>query len=141
MWAVLELMVFVGSDRSGGPERCGASTLALSQLIDLNILEFHTLLEPLENQQSTLPRESFVSRSFHLRSAAVKSLHSTNKSVEYRRRTCSCVRSHNSYIGPERRDSIESLHGSRLHYPTAAHTRHVNYRSVSGCQWYAWHIL
>ena len=42
LWAVLELMVFVGSDRSGGPGRCGASTLALSQLIDLNILEFHT---------------------------------------------------------------------------------------------------
>ena len=40
--AVLELMVFVGSDRSGGLGRCGASTLALSQLIDLNILEFHT---------------------------------------------------------------------------------------------------
>ena len=42
LWAVLELMVFVGSDRSGGPGRCGASTLALSQLTDLNILEFHT---------------------------------------------------------------------------------------------------
>ena len=42
LWAVLELMVFVGSDRSGGLGRCGASTLALSQLIDLNILEFHT---------------------------------------------------------------------------------------------------
>ena len=42
LWAVLELMVFVGSDRSGGLGRCGASTLALSQLTDLNILEFHT---------------------------------------------------------------------------------------------------
>ena len=42
LWAVLELMVFVGSGRSGGPGRCGANTLALSQLIDLNILEFHT---------------------------------------------------------------------------------------------------
>ena len=42
LWSVLELMVFVGSDRSGGPGRCGASTLALSQLTDLNILEFHT---------------------------------------------------------------------------------------------------
>ena len=40
--AVLELMVSDGSVRSGGPGRCGASTLALSQLIDLNILEFHT---------------------------------------------------------------------------------------------------
>ena len=40
LWAVLELMVFVGAVRSGGPGRCGASTLALSQLIDLNILEF-----------------------------------------------------------------------------------------------------
>jgi len=42
LWAVLELMVSGGSVRSGGPGRCGASTLALSQLIDLNILEFHT---------------------------------------------------------------------------------------------------
>ena len=42
LWAVLELMVSDGSVRSGGPGRCGASTLALSQLIDLNILEFHT---------------------------------------------------------------------------------------------------
>ena len=42
LWSVLELMVYVGSDRSGGPGRCGASTLALSQLTDLNILEFHT---------------------------------------------------------------------------------------------------
>ena len=42
LWAVLELMVFDGSDRSGGPGRCGAITLALSRLTDLNILEFHT---------------------------------------------------------------------------------------------------
>ena len=49
LWAVLELMVFVGSDRSGGPGQCGANTLALSQLIDLNILEFHTLLNPFSN--------------------------------------------------------------------------------------------
>ena len=42
LWSALELIVFVGSDRSGGPGRCGASTLALSQLTDLNILEFHT---------------------------------------------------------------------------------------------------
>ena len=44
---VFELMVSNGSDRSGGPGRCGAITLALSQLTDLNILEFHTLLKPL----------------------------------------------------------------------------------------------
>ena len=42
LWAVLELMAFGVSDRSGGLGRCGAITLALSQLIDLNILEFHT---------------------------------------------------------------------------------------------------
>ena len=49
LWSVLELMVYVSSDRSGDPGRCGASTLALSQLIDLNILEFHTLLNPFSN--------------------------------------------------------------------------------------------
>ena len=47
LWAVLELMVSGGSVRSGGPGRCSASTLASSQLSDLNILEFHTLLKPL----------------------------------------------------------------------------------------------
>ena len=62
LWSVLELMVFVGSDRSGGPGRCGASTLALSQLTDLNILEFHTPLKPLENQQSTLTLEASSQR-------------------------------------------------------------------------------
>ena len=40
--AVLELMMLDGSSRSGGLRRCGAITLALSQLTDLNILEFHT---------------------------------------------------------------------------------------------------
>ena len=49
LWAVLELMVFDSSGRSGGPGRRGASTLALSQLTDLNILEFHTPFKSLSN--------------------------------------------------------------------------------------------
>ena len=49
LWSVLELMVFNGSSRSGGPGRCGAITLALSQLTDLNILEFHTPFETSRN--------------------------------------------------------------------------------------------
>ena len=52
----LELMMFDGWSRNGGLRQCGANALALSQLTDLNILEFHTPFRSLQ-QLTKSPRD------------------------------------------------------------------------------------